>query len=66
MHSIHTRMTGLHHLLTGGPRQPSVMAGHLSATALPGRCRPAAGKGARVAAIPSGAALSPVVVRAGR
>lgn len=23
MHDIHTRMTGLHHLLTGRPRQPS-------------------------------------------
>ena len=23
MHDIHTRMIGLHHFLTGGPRQPS-------------------------------------------
>ena len=65
MHSIQTRMTGLHHLLTGGPRQPSRRSTY-PPRHLRGDLGLPRGKARAPRRPPHGAALSPLAARAGR
>jgi hypothetical protein len=64
MHGVRTRMTELHHLLTGGA--PSGMAVHLSAGTTPGRSRPVVAKGTHASGKPSGKAPEPLDATAAR